>query len=393
MRKTAVMIICIAMVLAAVPAGAINLGTTVWVPAAARGGGVGDSMWITDLYVYNPGTTQVSVEIYWLDRDSDNSGAAPQNFTVNAGETMVIADVVQSVFGLDSANGALRIVAGDEVMVNSRIYNQADGGETFGQGFEGVPGPMSIPAGSSTDFLGLADTGNGQGSFRTNIFAVNTDAGTTEITFSLRDTSGSELASKSYTLQPWAAFYKPVSALGGPEFDEGTMHVEVTQGSAIVVGSKVDNSSTDPTTLESWWACGDCEECEECEVGGDGIYVGFHQYFISSGLTVIVENDAITGIGGSVILVSPFDGGTNCKDAFNFYVEPETPWEIDSSGNFSGEFTTEDTPGCVFTYTYAGVSNEDALTGTLDLTIGDCGMGVCTGEFNTAPFFAGHTPF
>lgn len=108
MKKT-IGILGIALLLAASPALAINPGTDVFVPAAARGPGA-TGTWVTDVFVYNPGTTSASISLYWLPRDTDNTGAAPVSFTVAPGETLALDDVISSVFGLSSAAGAIRFI-------------------------------------------------------------------------------------------------------------------------------------------------------------------------------------------------------------------------------------------------------------------------------------------
>lgn len=371
------------------PLLALNPGTDIFVPAAARGSGAGDSTWVTDLYVYNPGTAQVTVDIYWLPRSTDNSEATPETFTVNGGETMILDDVIQTVFGAASAGGAFRIVATDTIMVNARIYNQAASGDTFGQGFEGVPASSAIPAGSSTDFVGLTDNGADSGTFRTNIFAVNTSSGSTTVTFYLLDTSGGQLASRSYTLQPFAAFYKPVSDLGGGSFDQATVHAEVTQGSAIVVGSKVDNGSGDPTTLESWWTAGP-------DIDGTYQFAIYDSAGYASGGNLVVSDGTVGTIQASYVNWDKVDGGGSpeCTIIFDLSASFDPPltlaelqqgvtWEIDYPDDFG---TMEWTFTLQFNGTL-GFSGSVEATGS-EFTGQDEG---CNGEFPVQTLLGGRS--
>lgn len=345
MRKLGIVFACFAVALAALPAAAINPGTEIFVPAAARGGGAGGSTWITDLYVYNPGMDQVTVDIYWLDRGTDNSGATAQSYTVNGGETMVLADVILNVFGESSAGGAFRIVSTGDVMVNSRIYNQM-GDDTFGQGFEGIPAEAAITAakGATTDFVGLTDNA----SFRTNLFAVNTAATTSNVTFNLMDTSGTVMASRSYQMPPYSALYKEVSDLGGPSFDQGTIHAEVTQGSAIVVGSKIDSGSGDPTTLEPWWACGDGGGNGGTELTTAAVYYG-------------VLDDGAGYYGGFIMQVNDNAEVTSVEFTFPS-AHPTCNYFFGGGGTFETPVPLADFEGGVqFTNTYSGADNGDML--------------------------------
>ncbi len=381
MRRLAFAAALVAILAMTAPALALNPGTDIYVPAAARAGS-----WITDLYIFNPGTSSANVSIAWLPRDTDNSGVTGQNFTVNAGQTLVLADVIDNTFGLESGAGAFHITSDAEVVANCRIYS-SDGSNTFGQGFEGVPADAAVADGGSTDIVGLAQND----SFRSNFFAVNTGSTSVTIAFTLYDISGNQLASRSYTLPPYAAFYRNVTDLGGPSFDAGTLHAEVSGGTAIVVGSKIDNASGDPTTLEAWWAMGSGGGGGSC--GGDGIYVGYINYAYSGGLLVIVENNAITYMQGSVVLVSNAgDGGRNCGNVFGWATsESDGPFAIGSDGSFTASFDVEYSDGTTLAFAMTGALQEDTLLGNVDLNVSGGGPNDCSGDMNTVAFYAGHT--
>ncbi len=236
-----VLLIGILFLLTAHPGQSLMTGRDLIVPAAGRGGG-----WVTDLYVMNPGTEITAVSISWLVRDHENPAPAHADYSLSPGETLNLEDVVLSAFGLSSAGGAFRIRADHEVLVNSRIYS-ASGDQTFGQGFEGVPVEAATAASESSDTVGLAYND----SFRTNIYGCATNEGAT-LSLSLRSPDGSEIATATKTLRPWEPFLQKANTLlGSGNFDAGTLHVRVSAGAAVIGASKVDNASTDPTTLES----------------------------------------------------------------------------------------------------------------------------------------------
>ncbi len=246
-------------VAAAGTVAAITPGRDVLVPAAARAG-----TWVTDLYVLNPGPAPAAVTVQWLLRRQPNPAPESVTLEVAAGATAVLEDVILDRFGLPSGEGAFRVVADREVVVNARIFSQ-QGDATLGQGFEGVPAALAVAAGRATDVVGLAANGR----FRTNLYALAGPDGAT-LVMSLRDADGVELAARSYTL----GAYEPVlgnvlTELGGPLFDHGSLHVEVAAGAAVVGASKVDSASLDPTTLASWWPCGEGDAQEPA-----GVYYG-----------------------------------------------------------------------------------------------------------------------
>jgi hypothetical protein len=231
--------------LAAAPAAALSPGTDLLVPAAARVGS-----WVTDLYVLNPGSATATVTVYWLVRRQANPDPVHVEFTLAPGATRVLEDVIGEELGLATGEGAFRVVADAAVLVNARIYSQGQG-ETFGQGFEGIPAAAATAADESTDVVGLS--ANAQ--FRTNVYALAGGDGAT-LTLALRDPDGVEVASRTYTL----GVYQPMlgnilNELGGPQFDQGSLHGTVAAGSAVVGASKVDNASEDPTTLEGSFPC------------------------------------------------------------------------------------------------------------------------------------------
>lgn len=377
-QRTLLAVTLVAVLAAAAPGLALNPGTEIFVPAAARA-----TPWVTDMYVFNPGSAAVNVSIYWLPRDTDNSSATPVNFTIPSGNTLVLPDVILNTFGLDSGAGAFRITADADVAVNCRIYS-TDGSSTFGQGFEGVPASAAVSTGGMTDIMGLAQNS----AFRSNFFAVNTGASTATVVFHLMDPSGNELASRSYNLPPYAAFYRNVTDLGGPSFDNGTLHVEITAGSAIVVGSKVDNASGDPTTLEAWWTCG--SGGGGGTVGGDGIYVGYMNYTYIGGLWLVVENNAITYLQGANTFFSPDDGGFNCANVFGWGFEPDTPFAI-VDGSFTANFAVQYSSGFILTFTFNGMMDMDTILGNLDVNVSGGAVGDCSGNMNQVPFYTGHT--
>ncbi len=408
-RRTVLFVALIALGISSA-ALALNPGTQLFVPAAARGQGKQTSVWVTDLYIFNPGTTAVNVDIYYLPRDTDNSSATPVSFTVQASQTLVLPDVILNTFGLGgSQGGAFRIVAtGGEVLANCRIYNQATGG-TFGQGLEGISAGNAVTPGSPTDIVGLTDNGTLPGTFRTNIFAVNTGPTTTSITFKLITTSGATLATRSYTLQPYAAFYAPIGDLGAGSFDNATLHVEVTSGAAIVVASKNDNTFSDGTTLEAWWKAGAAAATPDgtyyLEVYDNGTPIYVPQGPVGGG-SMTVANGLVTSLVASYINFdkddTPSDGQADCPIVFELSAEQDPLYvpvvpsaftngvEIDNLYQY-GDGSDMGTMAWTITFT---VSNNMSLSGTVSAVGSGFGFSP-TGDDNTGcngTFLDGQSP-
>jgi hypothetical protein len=223
-------------------AAALSPGTDLLVPAAARIG-----PWVTDLYLLNLDEGAVDVTVQWLVRDQPNPEPAELAVELAAGESRKLADVVGSGFGLVRGTGALRIIASGRVVANCRIFARV-GEATLGQGFEGVPRAAATAAGGRSQAVGLELSSR----FRSNVYALAGEDGAV-FTASLLDPAGSEIASTTLSLGTWEPMLRPVAGLFGvAALDDGTLEVEVAAGSVLVGASRIDELSSDPTTLAGW---------------------------------------------------------------------------------------------------------------------------------------------
>lgn len=396
MRGVTLSLVVAMVVAGATPGLALNSGTDLLVPAAARGAGLAGSTWLTDLYVLNPGAESVSVTLYWLVRNQPNPSPVSQTFTVLAGETLVLADVILETFGLDSGNGAFRVVADGEVVVNSRIYNR-QGTVTFGQGFEGVPRSAAVAAGGSTDVVGLAQSAG----FRTNLVLIDASGVGSTVAVSLRSPAGTELASGSYTLGAFEPRLRPITDLGASlAFDDGTLHVEVTDGAAIVVASKVDNDEAtgDPTTLEAWRPVG-------AAAGAAGTYqvAIYDSLGYATGGNLVVASGEVTSLDATYSNYDKLDGqgGPACPYLFYFGGTFNPPYPLDELEQ--GVSWVQPFPGMAGTITFTVelvVSDGMSIAGTVGATgagftvdpVSGDDMSGCNGTFPVEELLGGKAP-
>ena len=295
MRRLIIAVVALAMVATAMPAFALNSGTDIIVPAAGRG-----APWGTDLYIANPGDTTVTGSVFWLVRGAANPNPISFDFSLAPGETGIFADVILDQFGLASAGGAFYVTASAAVIVNSRIY-ASDGSATFGQGFEGVPVPAATQTGGTATVVGLSSNS----AFRTNVYAT---AGADGATFaaSLLDPEGNVFASANVVLGAWEPYLKRVDQLftGVANFDNATLTADVSAGSVVVGASKVDNESTDPTTLES-----------DATAGGSASVDGTYQVSIydsalfAAGGNFVIADGVVTQINATYFNWDKLEGG------------------------------------------------------------------------------------
>ncbi|MCP4592303.1 MAG: hypothetical protein GY842_16340 [bacterium] len=284
---------------AAMPALAINPGTDVVVGAGGSAPGVPPAFWLTDLVIFNPGSEETNVSIYYLRRGADNSSAVPLQLAISAGETLIRPNVVGIDFAEESF-GALRVVAGSPVVVNSVTKNNPGGAsasdrDAFGQGFPGIPVDNAVSAGETTHIPGLAQTSDQ----RSNFGVVDVSGVGSSFTVRVLDTNGTELGSADYTLLPWEPFQKNITDVVDG-FAAGTLVVEVTNGAVLAYASKVNSGSGDASTLEMHWSCG----------GGGGRTTSDGTYYFvtqtadgrfSGGGSMTIAGGSVTELCGNLI--------------------------------------------------------------------------------------------
>lgn len=233
--------------LAAAPAAwAINPGMDLWVPAVARAEGVQDTHWMTDLTLHNPTGDTVTVTLQYLARSVDTPTPPVQSVDLTSGQTLQLEDVLAAVFGLEEASGALRITADAGIAATTRIFNLAAGGATYGQGVDAVPNTAALNEGHSTTILGLS-----QGTTaRTNVIVLDISGEGSLLEIALLDAAGLELASVTRELGPWESMLESVATLFGMDAaDDTRLAITTTTGSAVVMASRIDNVTGDPSTL------------------------------------------------------------------------------------------------------------------------------------------------
>ncbi len=353
MRRLLTAVVALALVATAVPVFALNSGADIIVPAAGRG-----TPWVTDLYIANPGDTAVTGSVFWLVRGVTNPNPTSFDFTLEPGETGIYEDVILSEFGLDSAGGAFRVFANGTVIVNSRIY-ASDGTATFGQGFEGVPIPAATQTGAAATVVGLSSND----AFRTNIYATAGLEGAA-IALTLLDPTGSVLSSASLQLGAWEPYLRRVDQLfpGVANFDNATLQADVASGSVVIGASKVDNESTDPTTLES-----------DATAGGSSSIDGTYQISIydsalfAAGGNFVIDSEVVTQINATYFNWDKLEGGEpacTLQFLWGLGLSPTPLADFASGVTFSDSYVSTGSGDMEWTVTFT-VSDNMVIDGTV----------------------------
>lgn len=358
MRRLICLVAMAALVASAAPSWSLSPGTEVFVPAGFRGEGTGGSQWITTLYIQNPGSTTATVEIELLQRNAVNPDPASEFIDVLPNETVVLDDVIQSLFGLATSSVAFRVVSDQPVLVNGAILNLA-GGQEFAQSFAGVAAGLATRAGAEAYVVGLKNNAD----YRTNIFVIDTTGSGSVVTLDLLDTAGSMLASTQLTLGTYEPRLPSVASLFGTDFANGTLRVTVDSGSVIAGASRVNQGTGDPLTLAA-------SSSAAGAASADGTYqfVLYDRSGYGYGGNIVVANGEVTDINGTYANYDKLDGvDPACPVTFRFGngFSPTDVGAFSSGVSFSDDYTPAGSGVLTFTITFV-LSDNMAITGTID---------------------------
>ena len=251
-------VVMILVCLVAAPAFAGFPATDTFVASVGRGPGQVGSQWYTTIWIYNPDSSSANVQLTFLLRDQANP-ASPYVFndSVPAGDTKRYDNVVQNLFGLSSAFGAIHVVSNRSMVVNSRIYSTPAGKTddlSAGQFFAAVPASFAIAAGQSTQLLGVYQTTPADSSlYRYNFGFVETVGAAASVRVTVLDASGMELGHLDYIVGAYEVRqYGVASQFPSISTTNARLRIAVTSGAGKVVafGSGLANTSNDPSTFE-----------------------------------------------------------------------------------------------------------------------------------------------
>jgi hypothetical protein len=380
----------------AAPAIAGFAGTDLFIPFISRSPGLYGSLWYSTVWIYNPNQTGVTAHLYYLPRGPNNTGVTPVDVTIGAGETKMLENIVESLFGQSNSNGALRIVCDSKVVASARTFAKASAGappaQTFGQDFAAVPASFAIGLNESTEILGGYQTFPDASSIaRFNIGCVEVTGHSVTVRWTVYDSLGVE---KDHYDKPVSAYsqaqgaYKDYFTTNKPSLTNARLVAKVISGTGRVVcyGSLVDNDTAgtppvqDPTTFEMTYP-----ESALMTPHLTGLFHG--AVWSTDGL--VVEGGGEFELSNQGVVSYSASAGLQCGDALytlDFGDTPASPVAIDGSGNFTLSIIIgyEDGGATVFTTTWTvngNRSSDGVLTGTIrsDTTGGTGDWAACNG--------------
>jgi len=214
------------------------------IPASAHAPGLGGTSWVSDVVLYNQGSSTANVNLYYLQGNHDHTRTTGKRITVPAGASVKLGDVVGDTFGSSSTSGALFIGSDQELLITSRTYNNASSG-TYGQFIAGVPVGDAIGANQTVRLIQLTRNGD----YRTNIGFANASDQTVAVAVKLYRNDGSLIATRNYTLQPYG-FYQKTDIIGTDVSDAYAVVSSSTSGAKFFTyASVIDNRTGDPVYI------------------------------------------------------------------------------------------------------------------------------------------------
>jgi PKD repeat protein len=226
-----------------VPAIAAPKGSELTIPAVGRATGINGTFWRSDVTLFNPGLTTMTVALRFLAAGQDNRGATSHNVTISPSRTVVIADIAQAL-GVSSGSGALQVswTTASGPIVTSRTYITADNGGTYGQSVDPVTsfGNDSFVPGLRSD-----------SAFRSNVGFVNGGDTQLTVTATLLSDTGAVLGTTQIGLSPRSQVQYAVGALfpaaNNPRAGTLTLLAHADgPPNLFAYGSIIDNASGDP---------------------------------------------------------------------------------------------------------------------------------------------------
>ena len=238
--------------LAALPLLAGFAGADVVVPAAGRIEGAGGAQFFTTMWITNPSTESVDLELTFLASGAPEADPPRQTASLAAGATVVYENVGEALFARKGVLGAVRVRSSKDVVVTSRVYSRAVAGperDSQGLSMAAVRAGFGIANGESAVLQGIRQTPD----YRYNIFFVETTGKPVSGAIEIRTPDGVEIASAPLALAAWEQRLLSVSTIApGQSIGDGTLHLRMTggEGRAVAAGSLVANGSTDATAFE-----------------------------------------------------------------------------------------------------------------------------------------------
>ena len=232
-----------ATVLTAVFLSVLSMGLPVeastWtIPGTVNAGGLNNTRFVSDLAVTNPGSVPTQVTISFVPAN----GTTPKQVTLNAGQTVVYRNVLDSLWGAQGA-GATQVASDLPLLIRARTYNTAASG-TYGVALPVFADDRLLAPGKTADTLWISQSADGSSGYRTNVAVVFPDAGGGAATVTVYGADGVGIGSQDFSLDAAGFQQFGVGGFAGA-VSVARAQVEVRRGRAAGYSVVVDNVTGD----------------------------------------------------------------------------------------------------------------------------------------------------
>jgi hypothetical protein len=221
----------------------------IYVASVANTPGNNQTVWRTDLEVFNPGPSESHYQIAFLKADLNNQFPPTRDFVLAPGATARYVDVVGRLFG-ELGSGTIRVTPSDGTLAcAARTYNNLDG-RTYGQYIAGVPDERGATTGERRIATQLSQAADDHSGFRTNFGVVNMTDRPLDVQAEFFRGDGTHLGNRTFHLEPYSSHQegKVFRHFTGESVADGYIAVSSpTAGARFhAYASVVDNRSGDP---------------------------------------------------------------------------------------------------------------------------------------------------
>ena len=216
-------------------------GTTWTVSGLANTPGQNKTFFASEMKIRNPGTEAAEVSFSLLPVLGTSVETVTR--TVVAGETLVLPNVLQELWGGGDLAGAARLTSTQDLLISARTYNNADPAGTFGLGLEVVRDANLLTAGETGHVGWISESPDGSKGFRTNVGIVLPTAGSA-VDAIVYGTGGTELGRRTFSGGPLATQVS-IRDIASGDLSVARLELRVTAGTATGYGAVVDNVTGD----------------------------------------------------------------------------------------------------------------------------------------------------
>jgi len=230
---------------AALLAASAAQAATWTVPGLSNAPGRNKTFFASELKVRNPGAAAAEVTFDLLPVVGPGGPAATR--TVGAGETLVLPNALQELWGPGDRAGAVRVTSSQDLLFSARTYNAADPTGTFGLGLEAVREEELLAEGQTGHVGWVSESPDPAAGFRTNVGVVLPAAGSS-VDVVVFGGSGTELGRRTFSGGPLATQVS-VREIAGGDLAVARLELRVTAGKATGYAAVVDNVTGDGFTV------------------------------------------------------------------------------------------------------------------------------------------------